>query len=462
MALTQESILSLLIKEGGKIKKSDLVSKFKGSLECDDLSDRQQNREAFKAYVNNVAFVKEIDSVRYVVVKKMYHHLLEGVHTAEKSDRKEITLSGEQQRPPPRSERTESSADAEGERSAVSEPDEQQASGESSKNPKESISPLQLALQRSIMTDRVKRGLNVEIQNPGANGDRKPYALPLRMSPTRIEFRKLKEEPKEHPENPMPNTFRNKRPPLTEGEGNVSSPPLRRSAKSTKASDVSKETRVPSLVPLEQSEHEWMVRCAAGHWNQVYGLLLRDNQLAEKRDFISGFTALHWAVKCGNSKMLVNIIDLAKQGGIELDINVKTHGGYTPLHIAALHHQEYIMTLLVEKYRADPSVRDNCGKRAYHYLHKGISGTVRKLLGEPRAQQTQDRALHEKDELDLLPDLSKGFNSIGRLLQPHATGYKKKQKQRAGLHSLNDNPIEEREYVSSSTYRPRILSDVFM
>ncbi|KAE8287502.1 Ankyrin repeat domain-containing protein SOWAHA [Larimichthys crocea] len=274
MALTQESVLSLLIAEGGKVKKSDLVVKFRDSIDSDDPAEKERNRELFKTFVNNVAVVKEIDGVRYVVVRKMYQNCLQdGVHTAENTDNKEIPLTGEPQRLPARSEDTGSRDDAGGER---------------------------------------------------------------------------------------------------------------RSVKSTKASEEPKDT---SLVPLEQSEHEWLVKCATGHWSQVYGLLLRDNQLAEKRDFMSGFTALHWAAKCGNSDMLGKIIDLSKRGGVDIDVNAKTHGGYTPLHIAALHDQEYIMAMLVGEYGADPSIRDNCGKKAYHYLHKGISGTLREMLGEPSTQQ---------------------------------------------------------------------------
>lgn len=324
------------------------------------------------------------------------------------------------------------------------------------------------------MDVRVKRTLNFEIKNQDTNGDacirsravneptsiqNKPYALPLRMPPTatKVETHKLKVDP---PESPKLDSFRNKRrPPSVESSGSISSPQLRRSVKSTKASEEPKETRVPSLVPLEQSEHEWLVKCAAGHWSQVYGLLLRDNQLAEKRDFMSGFTALHWAAKCGNSEMLVKIIDLSKQGGVDIDINAKTHGGYTPLHIAALHDQEYIMAMLVGEHGADPSIRDNCGKKAYHYLHKGISATVREMLGEPKAMEAQDRALHEKDEMDLLPDLSKGLYSISRLFQPHVTGHKKKHKQRPAFYSLTSDPNEERE---DSSIRHRVVSDVFM
>ncbi|XP_041808756.1 ankyrin repeat domain-containing protein SOWAHA-like [Chelmon rostratus] len=473
MALTQESVLSLLLAEGGKVKKSDLVGKFKGSIDCDDPAEKERNKELFKTSVNKVAFVKEIDGVRYVVVKKIYQHLLDGGRTPENN--REIPLTGEQQRPPVQSEATGGADDAGGERPAASESDQEQASGESSENPTELLSPIELALQRSKYTDvRGKRTLNYENQRQdtseytcsrkGAVNEpamSKPYALPLRMPPctTRVEIRKLKAGPDDAPESPTLDTFGSKRRPPSV-ESSISSPQLRRAVKSTKASEEPRETRAPSSVPLEQSEHDWLVKCASGHWGQVYGLLLRDSQLAEKRDFMSGFTALHWAAKCGNSEMLANIINLSKIGGVDIDINAKTHGGYTPLHIAALHDQQYIMTTLVGEYGADPSIRDNCGKKAYHYLHKGIPESVRELLGEPKAQLLE-RTLYEREELDLFPDLPKGLHSISRLFQPHVPGHKKKHKQRAGFYSVSDDPSEERE-DSSSSFRNRIISDVFM
>ncbi|XP_020493995.1 ankyrin repeat domain-containing protein SOWAHA [Labrus bergylta] len=462
MALTQESVLSLLIAEGGKVKKSDLVGKFKDSINCGDPEERAQKRELFKTFVNNIACVIEIDGVRYVAVKKRYQHLLQ---SAGKTETEEIQLTGEQQRPPAKAECSE---DVGEERSADPEPDQVQAS-EVVENPEELLSPVLLALQRSkIMDFKLKKVLSFETQQ-NENGSQKgsgnepirnkPYALPLRVPPsaTRVEIRKLKVEPDDSPDGPKPDSFRNKRRPSVESCSGyiISSPELRRAVKSTKASE---ESRMPSSVPLEQSEHEWLVKCAAGHWSQVYGLLLRDNQLAEKRDFMSGFTALHWAAKSGNSEMLVKIIDLSKQGGVDVDINAKTHGGYTPLHIAALHDQEYILAMLVGEFGADPSIRDNCGKKAYHYLHKGISNTVREMLGEPKAQVTvQEKPPEEKDELDLLPDLSKGFHSISRLFQPHMTSQKKKHKQRPAFYSLNDDPRED-----SNGFRHRLVSDAFM
>ncbi|XP_068457488.1 ankyrin repeat domain-containing protein SOWAHA [Clinocottus analis] len=477
MVLTQECVLSLLIAEGGKVKKSDLVDKFKRSMDSDDPAEKEQNKELFKTFVNKVAVVKEIDGVRYVVVRKIYQHLLDGAQTAESGmdepDNKEIPLTGEQ-----RSEDTRGSGDAGGERSAVSEPDPEQA-GESGENPTDGLTLIELALQKSkYKAVTVKRMLTFEIQrqeaqHAGDNDERrgaldeptvaksKPYALPLRVPPsaTLVEIRKLKVDPDDPPGSPKLDSFRGKRRIPSVETSAAGSPQLRRSMKSNNELEEPRETRCPSSVPLEQSEHEWLVKCAAGLWGQVYGLLLRDNQLAEKRDFMSGFTALHWAAKCGNSEMLVKIFDLSKQGGVGVDVNAKTHGGYTPLHIAALHDQEYIMAMLVKELGADPRVRDNCGKRAYHYLHKGISQTVREMLGEPKAQEPHERAQSDKEELDLFPDLPKGLHSISRLFQPHMTVLKKKHKQRPAFYSLGDEPSEDQE---DSSFRQRVISDAFM
>lgn len=485
MALTQESVLFALITEGGRVKKSELVKRFRGLIDSEDPQDKERNRELFKTFVNNVAFVREIDGVRFVVVRKMYQHLLDGHQTAEKTEPEENRPAGEQQRPPVRREETESCSGQEGEgggggggaggqRSAVSEPD-----AESAEDPSELLSPVQLALQRTRFTDsfRVKRTLNFEIQKDPNGGQcfrvdavkkpqSKPYALPLRVQPSttsRVEIRKLKVDPADPPESPTLGAFRGKRR-TASVESGISSPQLRRAVKKA---EEPKDTRVPSVVPLEQAEHEWLVKCASGHWSQVYGLLLRDGQLADKRDFMSGFSALHWAAKCGNSEMLVKIIDLSRQGGVDIDINAKTHGGYTPLHIAALHHQEYIMAMLVGEFGADPRIRDNYGKKAYHYLHKGVSATIREMLGEPKAQQVQDGARGqdqdlgpEKEELDLFTDLSKGLHSISRLFQPHTSSNKKKHKQRPSFFSLSDDPAEDRE--DGSGFRQRIVSDAFM
>uniref|UniRef100_A0A8C7X7H5 Sosondowah ankyrin repeat domain family member Aa n=1 Tax=Oryzias sinensis TaxID=183150 RepID=A0A8C7X7H5_9TELE len=352
MELTQKAVLSFLLDEGGKVIKSSLVAKFKDSLNCVDPAGTERNRQLFRTFVNNVAFVREIDGARYVVLKETHQHLLRGVKN--EASLEENTRQAE----PPASKADEG--------------------GEEKPGPNE------------LATMKGKR-----------------YGLPLRTPPTRVEVHQLKVEPNEE-------DVGTKRMLSSDGTG---SPQLRKASRSTKASEEHRDTKI-SMVPLENTEHKWMVKCAAGHWSQAYGLLLNDCQLAEKRDFMSGFTALHWAAKFGNTEMLVKIIDVSKKGGVDIDVNAKTHGGYTPLHIAALHDQEHIMVMLVGELGADVNIRDNSGRKALHYLHKGICTSVREMLGEPRFKPPQGRVCPEKEDPDLFPDLSKSLHSIGRLFQP--------------------------------------------
>uniref|UniRef100_A0AAY4EET1 Ankyrin repeat protein n=1 Tax=Denticeps clupeoides TaxID=299321 RepID=A0AAY4EET1_9TELE len=117
---------------------------------------------------------------------------------------------------------------------------------------------------------------------------------------------------------------------------------------------------------------------------QLYalGLLRRHAQLAGRRDFISGYTALHWAAKSGDGAVMREIL----QSGAGVDVNAQTHAGYTPLHLAAIHGHEAVIALLVRGCGADCDVRDNGGKKARHYLHAGARPEVRRMLGDPAAR----------------------------------------------------------------------------
>lgn len=59
-----------------------------------------------------------------------------------------------------------------------------------------------------------------------------------------------------------------------------------------------------SLVPLEPREHAWLVKGAAGAWPDIYALFREDSSLLNRRDFISGFTVLHWIAKHGDHRVL--------------------------------------------------------------------------------------------------------------------------------------------------------------
>ncbi|XP_068089647.1 ankyrin repeat domain-containing protein SOWAHB [Hyperolius riggenbachi] len=141
-----------------------------------------------------------------------------------------------------------------------------------------------------------------------------------------------------------------------------------------------------SAVPLDPMEHDWIVKSASGSWLHVYGLFNEDPQLALRKDFISGYTALHWFAKHGAIDMFFTFVAGAKKAGIELDLNIKSNGGYTPLHIAAIHGHHRVAAMLVEKLKVNVKLRDNSGKRAWQYLSCNTSGEVWQLLGAPKGK----------------------------------------------------------------------------
>lgn len=141
-----------------------------------------------------------------------------------------------------------------------------------------------------------------------------------------------------------------------------------------------------AVVPLDLKEHDWIVKSATGSWLQVYGLFIEDPSLALRKDFISGFTAFHWFAKHGAADMFHKVVAGAKKAGIQLDANVKSNGGYTPLHIAAIHGHHKVAAMLVEKLNVNVKLRDHSGKRAWQYLSGSTSGEVWQLLGAPKGK----------------------------------------------------------------------------
>ncbi|XP_054907529.1 ankyrin repeat domain-containing protein SOWAHA-like [Poeciliopsis prolifica] len=442
MDLTKESIISFLVAQGGKVEKSDLEAHFKSSVNCVDPAQQDRNRETFKTLVNSVAYVKAIDGTRFVILRKKCLHFLGGSQTTENGNDDRNTDESGEQAPDVQDEKTEQS----------------EGLAASGGNPP-SLSPIELALQRSKCEDvKVRRKLNVDVnrkENDEVKAQSKPYGLPLRIPvSSRVEIQKLRVNPEDPPYSQKADTSKTKRKPSSVDS---CSPQLRRAARGCKVTEEPKDSRISSMFPLEQLEHEWLVKCAAGQWTHVHGLLLSDCHLAQKKDFTSGFTVLHWVAKCGNSKMLSVVMDMVRERKVNIDINAKSHGGYTPLHIAALHDQEYIMAMLVGEFGANVRIRDNCGNRPCHYLHKGISKTVKEMLTEPKAP-TQSQAtdpLSQREEQDVLPDLSRGLHSFSRLFQPTVISNKKKPAQRSGLYSLSEDSEEQ----EASGFRHRVMSN---
>ena len=65
-------------------------------------------------------------------------------------------------------------------------------------------------------------------------------------------------------------------------------------------------------------------------------------ELTARKDAFCGYTAVHWAAKHGSSEML------ALSFNDHVDINARTRGGYTALHIACLHGHHVLQAKLRE------------------------------------------------------------------------------------------------------------------
>ncbi|KAM9323567.1 uncharacterized protein sowahb isoform 1-T1 [Pholidichthys leucotaenia] len=152
----------------------------------------------------------------------------------------------------------------------------------------------------------------------------------------------------------------------------------------TESSPVKQEGRSRhSLVPLEPREHAWLVKGAAGAWPDIYSLFREDSSLLNRKDFISGFTVLHWIAKHGDHRVLNTLWYGVEKAGCTLDINAKSTSGQTPLHVAVIYGRKNIIQLLVKKFKANVKVRDVAGKRPWQYLGRDAPLDMFKLLGAP-------------------------------------------------------------------------------
>ncbi|NWQ65864.1 SWAHB protein, partial [Neopipo cinnamomea] len=140
--------------------------------------------------------------------------------------------------------------------------------------------------------------------------------------------------------------------------------------------------RRPS-VPLGQREHAWLVAMSAGCWARVRGLFLEEPELALLRDFMSGFTVLHWLAKHGDGPGLQELAAAARQAGLALDVDARSGCGYTPLHLAAIHGHQLVIKVLVLQLGCQVQVRDCSGRRPWEYLGGSTSGEIWQLLEAP-------------------------------------------------------------------------------
>ncbi|XP_056358567.1 ankyrin repeat domain-containing protein SOWAHA [Oenanthe melanoleuca] len=442
--ISAEAVMGFLRERGGRVRNAELVSAFRPLLEhggpgaaadagAGEAEGRAARRERFKAAVNAVATVKEIDGVKFVVLRK-------------------------QLRAAPPAGGDGGAAAPTAAPAAVPVP------GPAATPPEEPPGPRAVAELRGLFQGG---GGGVPLPGGAAGARREPPPKPC-MLPVRCVPPPAAAGPP-GPAAPLS-------PPPPDEEAGSRSPGLRRGPKSHRASE-------ETVVPLEQAEHQWLVLAADGQWTQqLHGLLLGDASLAARRDFISGFTALHWAAKSGNCDMVTNIIRTAEKGGSRVNVDARSHGGYTALHLAAMHGQEKVITMLVYSYHAKVDLRDYSGKKPHQYLKEGTSLTIRRLLGDPSLSQSVEHSMPIKKSTKLAAsilsststflgvisddmafyDLTKGLrkpSTLNKLLSA-TTGPRRKPKTRGGFpsySSLSEVAEEEEEVV----VKRRPVSELF-
>ncbi|XP_074691313.1 ankyrin repeat domain-containing protein SOWAHD [Strix aluco] len=133
---------------------------------------------------------------------------------------------------------------------------------------------------------------------------------------------------------------------------------------------------------LDPLEHEWLLTAAQGDADNIARLLDLDPSLLTRKDFVTGFTALHWLAKHGHYESFIQVISHAQKKGYPVNMNIPSaSGGFTPLHLAAMQGHELLIKVLVGAYGADTSRRDHSGRKAWQYLRADTSRELKELAG---------------------------------------------------------------------------------
>uniref|UniRef100_A0A8D2JKF9 Sosondowah ankyrin repeat domain family member C n=1 Tax=Varanus komodoensis TaxID=61221 RepID=A0A8D2JKF9_VARKO len=352
LELTQEAVLRFLAERGGRARNADLLEHFRGFLNSPDPQRRARSRERFKEMVNAVATVRQEpgSGAKYVQLRKKYRggagSSSPGAHAGE------AAAAGEAAVPQPGQE----SPGGEGGEGGTAEAEEKLRGdsgegqpGERSPPPASTASSATLGGVPITNTPRCGRK-NFRERVLGSSPQMKHGGLPSRVGSGGSRG--------------------------GGGGGDSDSASLA----SSSAEDESGSAGGGS-VALDPLEHAWMLCASDGRWESLEGLLSCEPALLSKRDFITGFTCLHWAAKHGRHELLALLVNFAHRHRLPVNINARTSSGYTALHLAAVHGHLEVVKLLVGAYDADVDIRDYSGRKASHYLGQGTAEEVRSLVG---------------------------------------------------------------------------------
>ncbi|XP_010591890.2 ankyrin repeat domain-containing protein SOWAHC [Loxodonta africana] len=391
--LSQEAVLRFLGQHGGRVRNAELVEHFRGALGGEP-EQRARAREHFKQLVNAVATVRTdpADGAKYVHLKKKFSA---GLPPPEEppGDLPRISVTAE---PCDDDPGTPEDLAQPGESDplpaeAAEHPPAEGPAGESRSEPPRSgqVPALSVGVRRRNSGRNLQPlprapppGLCEELEPPphsweDADGSSSSGGATTPRS-TRKNFRDLV----------MGSSPQLKRSFFPGGSSPGSSSGGGRGkgggdsdSASLASSSAEEEGSGGGSVTLDPLEHAWMLSASDGKWDSLEGLLTCDPGLLAKRDFITGFTCMHWAAKHGRPEILARLVNFANKHQLPVNINARTSGGYTALHLAAMHGHGEVVKLLVGAYDADVDVRDYSGKKASQYLNQSVAEEIRNLVG---------------------------------------------------------------------------------
>lgn len=400
--LGPEAVLRFLSERGGRAGHAELVKHFRGALGGDP-----ERRALFKELVNAVATVRTdpADGSKYVHLKRRFYEGPPSPKAAPPRDLPRISVTAEPEA-----------------RDGAEEPDDPAKSGESGLCP-EAASPVAPPGPDCGPGDGQSAAAALGPPSLAGDGQREPSpnggarrknsrrdAQPPARAPAPAPGEDLDSQPHGCEEagggsSPgvvtTPRSTRQNLRDLVMG----SSPQLKRSvctggnspggfsgggrgkgggdsdSASVASSSAEEESSSGGSVTLDPLEHAWMLSASDGKWDSLEALLSCEPGLLAKRDFITGYTCLHWAAKHGRQELLAMLVNFANKHQLPVNINARTSGGYTALHLAAIHGHVEVVKLLVGAYDADVEVRDYSGKKASQYLSQSIAEEIKNLVG---------------------------------------------------------------------------------
>uniref|UniRef100_A0A663EYD2 Sosondowah ankyrin repeat domain family member C n=1 Tax=Aquila chrysaetos chrysaetos TaxID=223781 RepID=A0A663EYD2_AQUCH len=365
--LRQESVVGFLAARGGRARNAELLEHFRDWLSPSEPGRRAAARQRFKELVNAVATVRQEPGtgVKYVHLRRRYcapEPAAAALSPGEKQQQAAVVGdSAERPSPPPspRAGAEEAPPPAAGGRGCRQPPSSHGSAGRAA--------PAEPGGGRRRPAEGLPEAGAAE-GPPGAaaqGGGRRSLREAARGG--------------------SPQLKRGALPGGGRGRGGGDS-----DSASVASSSAEEEGSTTGSVALDPLEHAWMLSASDGRWESLEGLLSCEPALLCKRDFITGFTVLHWAAKHGRQELLATLVNFAQRHQLPVDINARTSGGHTALHIAAMHGHAEVVKLLVGAYDADVDIRDYSGRKAAQYLHQGTSGDMRSLVGALEEEEEEE------------------------------------------------------------------------